>query len=184
MLKVKEVKEVKGNVKNVNVKNVNEEAKKKALIAKKEKALIAKKEKEVNEAFNAYDDEALLKAINEGNLNEVMNSFKNERKQGNKQSNIYKDVIYNNLNDKERKSLRSKLRRLRNNFAKDIASLHDAKDVKGRNLMIKKFIAFYKSFYKVNDYSFLSLSAKNNDKDTYEFISLMLKIIKESKVKG
>ena len=82
------------------------------------------------------------------------------------------------------KALRQKVRKERNAFAKDIISLKEAKDMKERKILIKTFISFYKTFYKVNDMSLSSLSAKNNDDDTSLLLNEMLKVIKKDKIKA
>ena len=136
--------------------------------------------KKVNEA----KESAMKDIANDINLNELLNEFKTlSNDKANKVSTLYKDAIYLNLNKKERKSLRMKLRRKRNAFAKDIIAMHKAKKVKERNELIKTFNSFYKTFYKLNDLSFNSLSAKNNDDDTFILINEMLQIIKKVKVK-
>ena len=150
----------------------------------KEEALLNEKEIALNEALNVKEED-LNSLINEGNINEVLKKFslKSKGNKGSKESTLYKDAIYMQLNAKERKSLRMKVRRQRNNFAKHIIKAFKEKQNEELNTLIKDFNLFYKTFYKVNDLSFHSLSAKNNDEDTYELINDMINVIKKHKVK-
>ena len=146
--------------------------------------------KKQNEKVSAKDEalkdmnEDLISLINEGNISKALSTFKTLKKEGKeKVSLIYKDEVYKDLNDKQRKSLRQKVRKKRHAFAKDIIALNDAKEDKLLKESIATFIKFYKTFYKLNDLTLSSLSAKNNDDDTSLLLNAMLKVINEAKVK-
>ena len=142
---------------------------------------------------NDAKEEALKDMINGGNIFNALNEVKTLSKaKGSKGSTLYKDEVYNELNDKDKKKLRRIARHKRNAFAKDIIFLNDelkalkvAKDKKAKkeelSTLINSFNKFYAMIYKLNDLSFNSLSAKNNDDDTYVLINNMLIIIKAHK---
>ena len=76
---------------------------------------------------------------------------------------IYRKEVFEGVENK--KNLRSKLRKIAENFAKTI--LAEKNDDKLKNL-IKDFNEFYQSFYLLNDYSLNSICSNNTDEQTKE----------------
>lgn len=74
--------------------------------------------------------------------------------------------------------LRRELRDERNLLIMDI--LNNSKNPK---IQIENFDKFYKKTYLLNDYSLDSISSKNSDKNTKEFLKLGLELIKRFKAK-
>ena len=78
-------------------------------------------------------------------------------KGGNKES-IYKNEIFADVENK--KSLRTKLRKLVYNYCASIVAITDDKKAKA---LAKDFSNFYTSVYKVNDFSLSSICSANTE---------------------
>lgn len=78
-------------------------------------------------------------------------------KGGTKES-IYKNEIFANVENK--KSLRTKLRKLVYNYCSSIVAINDDKKAK---TLAKDFANFYASVYKVNDFSLASICSANTE---------------------
>ena len=78
---------------------------------------------------------------------------------------------------KEQKKLRQKIRNKRNYFADNIVLQFQKKNESELKKFVSQFDDFYKKEYILNDYSLLSLSSNNRDKDTEEKLNAMLQII-------
>lgn len=122
------------------------------------------------------------------NVNEILNkSRKNlesdlKTNQGTKKESIYKESIFEGLNDKEKKSSRKKIRNFVHSIFESLLSYEKEKNKAKITKLVKEFSDFYKETYKINDFSFSSLASENTkDKDT---INNALAIIKrELKIK-
>ena len=137
-----------------------------------------KKESKVTKA----KEQALKDIAKDVSFNDMLNEFKTSSDaKANKVSTLYKDEVYADLNKKEKKAFRMKIRRKRNNILKDIISFHKAKDAKAKAEALKTFNSFYKTFYKLNDLSLNSLCNTNSDDDTKALINEALLIIKKAK---
>jgi hypothetical protein len=118
------------------------------------------------------------------NVNEIL---KKSRKQtngflvtnkGTKKESIYKESIFDGLNDKEKKSSRKKIRNYVHSIFESIINAEQNKNTANIAKLAKDFSEFYKETYKVNDYSFASVASENTkDKET---INKALNIIKKS----
>ena len=71
---------------------------------------------------------------------------------------IYKNEIFADVENK--KSLRTKLRKLVFNYCSSIVAITDEKKAK---LLAKDFMSFYASVYKVNDFSLSSICSANTE---------------------
>lgn len=80
------------------------------------------------------------------------------------------------------KSQRSKIRRTRDSLIRSIMRFNDNKDIESRDKKIVEFHSFYKKNYLRNDYSLESISYKNRDRDSEEFLSSFMDFIKKSKL--
>lgn len=95
---------------------------------------------------------------------------------GTKKSTIYKEDIFSECSDKEKKSLRKKLR---NTLFSLCSSLIDEKDETKKNKLIKSFNEFYKSVYVNNDYSLQSVCNENLKNEKKEILQDALNICKK-----
>ena len=85
---------------------------------------------------------------------------------GGSKENIYKKDIFEGVDNK--KSLRTKLRKLMFNYCNSILNITDSE--KAKNLA-KDFSNFYSSVYKVNDFSLSSVSSANTEESKKEILT-------------
>lgn len=95
---------------------------------------------------------------------------------GTKRESIYQNAIFENCSDKEKKSLRKKLR---NTLFSLCSSLIDEKDDQRKNKLIKSFNDFYKSVYVTNDYTLQSVCNENLKTEKKEILQKGLDICKK-----
>lgn len=95
---------------------------------------------------------------------------------GTKRESIYQTSIFENCSDKEKKSLRKKLR---NTLFSLCSSLIDEKDDQKQNKLIKSFNDFYKQVYVTNDYSLQSVCNENLKSEKKETLQKALDICKK-----
>ena len=93
------------------------------------------------------------------------NDLLKTNKGGNKE-NIYKKDIFDGVDNK--KSLRTKLRKLMFNYCTSILNITDSE--KAKNLA-KDFSNFYASVYRVNDFSLSSVSSANTEESKKEILT-------------
>lgn len=85
---------------------------------------------------------------------------------GGAKENIYKKNIFDGVDNK--KSLRTKLRKLMFNYCSSIINITDSE--KAKNLA-KDFSNFYSSVYRVNDFSLSSVSSANTEESKKEILT-------------
>ena len=85
---------------------------------------------------------------------------------GGAKENIYKKDIFEGVENK--KSLRTKLRKLMFNYCNSILNITETE--KAKNLA-KDFANFYSSVYRVNDFSLSSVSSANTEESKKEILS-------------
>ena len=85
---------------------------------------------------------------------------------GGAKENIYKKDIFNGVDNK--KSLRTKLRKLMFNYCNSILNITETE--KAKNLA-KDFANFYASVYRVNDFSLSSVSSANTEESKKEILT-------------
>lgn len=95
---------------------------------------------------------------------------------GTKKASIYKNEIFDNCTDKEKKSLRKKLRNMLFSCA---TSLVNEKNAEKKNALIKAFNEFYKDCYANNDYSLQSVCNENLKAEKKEILQNALDICKK-----
>lgn len=95
---------------------------------------------------------------------------------GTKRESIYKSEIFLESSEKEKKSLRKKLR---NTLYSLCSSLIDEKDEQKKNKLIKSFNDFYKSVYVTNDYTLQSVCNENLKAEKKETLQKALELCKE-----
>lgn len=94
---------------------------------------------------------------------------------GVKKSDIYKEEIFSELSDKEKKVARKKFR---NTILSLSESLVQEKDKTRLEKLKKAFLDFYKKVYKVNDFSLSSVCSENMKETNKEILKKALQIIK------
>ena len=85
---------------------------------------------------------------------------------GGAKENIYKKDIFEGVDNK--KSLRTKLRKLMFNYCNSILNITETE--KAKNLA-KDFANFYTSVYRVNDFSLSSVSSANTEESKKEILT-------------
>lgn len=95
---------------------------------------------------------------------------------GTKRESIYKSEIFSESTEKEKKSLRKKLR---NTLFSLCSSLIDEKDEQKKNKLIKSFNDFYKQVYVINDYSLQSVCNENLKAEKKETLQKALELCKK-----
>ena len=95
---------------------------------------------------------------------------------GTKKATIYREDIFNNCSDKEKKSLRKKLR---NTLYSLCSSLIDEKEETKKKKLISSFNEFYKQVYIINDYSLQSVCNENLKSEKKEILQNALDICKK-----
>ena len=95
---------------------------------------------------------------------------------GIKKSDIYKEEIFSELSDKEKKVARKKFR---NTILSLSESLTQEKDKTRLEKLKKAFLDFYKQVYKVNDFSLSSVCSENMKETNKEILKKALQIVKK-----
>lgn len=91
-------------------------------------------------------------------------------------SDIYKEEIFQELSDKEKKIARKKFR---NTILSLSESLTQEKDKTRLEKLKKAFLDFYKQVYKVNDFSLSSVCSENMKETNKEILKKALQIVKK-----
>lgn len=123
-----------------------------------------------------------VKVENKKSVKDILLSLQNETQGllktnlGTKKANIYKDEIFSECSDKEKKSLRKKLR---NTLYSLCSSLIDEKEETKKKKLISSFNDFYKSVYITNDYSLQSVCNENLKSEKKEILQNALDICKK-----
>lgn len=116
------------------------------------------------------------------NAKSIIENFANNTKGllksslGMKKASIYKDEIFTDCNEKEKKSLRKKLRNMLFSCA---TSLLNEKNKENQKALIKAFNDFYKECYLINDYSLNSVCNENLKTEKKEILSNALNLCKK-----
>nr|DAV67533.1 MAG TPA: hypothetical protein [Caudoviricetes sp.] len=116
------------------------------------------------------------------NAKSIIENFANNTKGllktslGTKKASIYKDEIFLDCNEKEKKSLRKKLRNMLFSCA---SSLLNEKNKENQKALIKAFNDFYKECYLINDYSLNSVCNENLKTEKKEILSNALNLCKK-----
>ena len=98
---------------------------------------------------------------------------------GLKKENLYNSSIYADcLTDKDKKSVRRKIRNLLDNFIGSIIRSEKNKTICENHC--KQFKLFYEQVYKINDFSVESLVSNNTDELKKENLKKMLEIVKKN----
>lgn len=170
-------KEVLVNGVNNNVENTAKVEKKKAQkttakeSTKKESAKVKKEKKE----FSRKEVEKLSFS----KLLETLDTTGLHTNSGLKKENLYNSSIYADcLTDKDKKSVRRKIRNLLDNFIGSIIRSEKNKTICENHC--KQFKLFYEQVYRINDFSVESLVSNNTDELKKENLKKMLEIVKKN----
>lgn len=93
-----------------------------------------------------------------------------------KKSSIYKEELFSSCNEKEKKSLRKKLRNTIFAAAKAITSETNKEK---QQKLVNAFVDFYKATYKVNDFSLASVCNENLSSEKKDVLQKALNICKK-----
>lgn len=186
----------KEKVNKVSVKKAKAQAKEKKVSAKKAKAQAQEKKLNSVENVNVVVENSSEEKVNKvsakkaqaqakannilykdiiANLNKsteglLKTSF------GVKKSDIYKEEIFSELSDKEKKVARKKFR---NTILSLSESLTQEKDKTRLEKLKKAFLDFYKQVYKVNDFSLSSVCSENMKETNKEILKKALQVVKK-----
>ena len=140
-----------------------------------------KKVENVNNVTNNVKVEN-KKTTNTKSAKDILLSLQNETQGllktnlGTKKSNIYRNEIFSECSDKEKKSLRKKLR---NTLYSLCSSLIDEKEETKKKKLIYSFNEFYQSVYINNDYSLQSVCNENLKTEKKDILQQALNICKK-----
>lgn len=95
---------------------------------------------------------------------------------GTKKSSIYKEELFSSCNEKEKKSLRKKLRNTIFSAAKGIVAESNKEK---QQKLVNAFVDFYKATYKVNDFSLASVCNENLATEKKDILTKALNICKK-----
>ena len=135
---------------------------------------MTKKNNKVESVNNVKNNKISAKDILQNLQKETQGLLKTSL--GTKRESIYQNAIFENCSDKEKKSLRKKLR---NTLFSICSSLIDEKDETKKNKLIKSFNDFYKSVYVANDYSLQSVCNENLKAEKKEILQKALDVCKK-----
>lgn len=117
------------------------------------------------------------------NVNEILSKSRKQTEsllvtnKGTKKESIYKESIFQDLTDKEKKKARKKVRNYVHSIFESLIKANDEKKKEIVKKLAKEFAGFYCETYKVNDYTFASIASENTkEKDT---INKALSILKK-----
>lgn len=138
------------------------------------------------------ENNTVVKSVNVENVenkteekNALENIFKNFNENskgllttnlGTKKSSIYKDELFENIEEKQKKSLRKKFRNMLFSVAKALVT--ETKEENKKSL-INTFNDFYNQVYKINDYSLTSVCNENLQAEKKEILLKALEIAKK-----
>lgn len=118
--------------------------------------------------------------VESANVKNIISTFANNTKGllqtslGTKKASIYKVDIFDGCTDKEKKSLRKKLRNMLFSCATSLVAEKDNK----KQELVKAFNAFYKDCYANNDYSLQSVCNENLKAEKKEILEKALSLCK------
>ena len=100
----------------------------------------------------------------------IEKTTKNLKTNAGRNESIYKKEIYTDIPKEKHKNLRTKLRKITENFARTIIAEKDKEKLKS---VIKDFTKYYTEIYLVNDFSVNSICSNNTDAETKELYRKM-----------
>lgn len=130
----------------------------------------------VNESAKVVENkksslENIFKSFNENSKGLLTTSL------GTKKSSIYKDELFEGVDEKKKKSLRKKFRNMLFSVSKAIVS---ETKIENKKSLINTFNDFYKEVYKVHDYSLQSVCNENLQAEKKEVLLKALELVKKA----
>ena len=116
------------------------------------------------------------------NIKDVIKKFNNETSGllktalGTKKASIYKEDLFTECTEKEKKSLRKKLRNILFSCA---SSLVTEKNKENQHNLIVAFNNFYKNCYQINNYLLSSICNENLKQEKKEILTTALNLCKK-----
>lgn len=94
---------------------------------------------------------------------------------------LYKSFIYEGaLTEAEKKKCRTPFRTQLNNAAAAIIRAEETKNIQRlKEVLIPEFLDFYSKFYRVNDFSLISICGSSTSNQRKEILQQMLDIVKK-----
>lgn len=124
-------------------------------------------------------ESAKVEKISFSKLLETLDTTGLHTNSGLKKENLYNSSIYADcLTDKDKKSVRRKIRNLLDNFIGSIIRSEKNKTICENHC--KQFKLFYEQVYRINDFSVESLVSNNTDELKKENLKKMLEIVKKN----
>lgn len=116
------------------------------------------------------------------NVNEILSKSRKQTEsllvtnKGTKKESIYKESIFQDLTDKEKKKARKKVRNYVHSIFESLIKADADKKKEIVKKLAREFADFYCETYKVNDYTFASIASENTkEKDTINKALLIIK---------
>lgn len=140
-----------------------------------------KKNQKVESVNKVNNKKETTAKVESKNVKNIIADFSNNTKGflqtalGTKKASIYKNEIFADCTDKEKKSLRKKLRNMLFSCA---TSLVAEKNTEKQKELIKAFNAFYKDCYANNDYTLQSVCNENLKSEKKEILQNALNLCK------
>ena len=101
---------------------------------------------------------------------------------GTKKESIYKDSIFEGLDDKHKRNARKKIRNYVHSIFESLVLAQKENKKSNVTKLANEFLVFYKETYRINDFSFSSIASENTKEK--ELINNALVILKkELKIK-
>ena len=170
---------------NVLVNGVNNNVENSAKVEKKEaqkttaKKSTKKESAKVEKKESAKVEKKEIEKLSFSKLLETLDTTGLHTNSGLKKENLYNSSIYAGcLTDKDKKSVRRKIRNLLDNFIGSIIRSEKNKTICENHC--KQFKLFYEQVYRINDFSVESLVSNNTDELKKENLKKMLEIVKKN----
>ena len=143
-----------------------------------ENVLVNEVEKKKAQKTTAKVEKEKIEKLSFSKLLENLDTMGLHTNSGLKKENLYKSSIYADcLTDKDKKSVRRKIRNLLDNFIGSIIRSEKNKTICDH---CKQFKLFYEQVYRINDFSVESLVSNNTDELKKENLKKMLEIVKKN----
>lgn len=162
------------NEKEVLVNEVNNNVENTAKVEKKKTQKTTAKKSTKKESAKVENEK-----LSFSKLLETLDTTGLHTNSGLKKENLYNSSIYADcLTDKDKKSVRRKIRNLLDNFIGSIIRSEKNKTICENHC--KQFKLFYEQVYRINDFSVESLVSNNTDELKKENLKKMLEIVKKN----
>ncbi len=142
------------------------------------------KKVEVKKAEKAnVKTEEVVKEVTKKNATSILNGidkslFIRKERSGKVKDSFLKEDLFKGLEEKQKRTLRRKIRASLHRFSESFEFYKNEKDTKKLKALKEEFVKFYSTFFKVNDYSLNSLSGGNLKPEAKAEFQKMIEIIK------